>query len=91
MLVEVTGQGGWGYCFEGPIQLYKLLAAQGDDRASALLAAAYQGLTALAEGFADQVPRDICMRSELLAREICDAWAAAQAAQAGLTSGAAAS
>ena len=51
----------------------------------------YQGLIALAERFADQVPRDICMRSELLAREICDAWAAAQAAQAGLTSGAAAS
>ena len=91
VLADVADKGGWSDSYEGAMHLHHVLSPRGDSRASALLATAYQGLSAMAERFADQVPRDIYMRSDLLAREICDAWAAAQAAQHPLTSEGAAS
>ena len=77
LLAEVAELGGWGDAFEPPFSVYCALAPLGDERAGALLAAAYQGLSAQAELLAEHVPRESFMRSTWAAREICAAWAAA--------------
>ncbi len=81
VLADVADKGGWGDSYEGAMHLHHVLSPRGDNRASALLATAHQGLCAMAERFAGQVPREIYMRSDLMAREISDAWATAQAAR----------
>ena len=79
LLAEVAEQGGWGDAFEPPYCVYSALAPLGDERAGALLAAAYEGLSAQAELLAEHVPRESFMRSTWAARGIGDAWAAARA------------
>ena len=78
VLAEVTEQGGWTEeCFNGPIHLYRVLAPRGDPRASGLLATAHQQLNALADRYAEFVPREQFLRATTLRREVCDTWAAA--------------
>ncbi len=79
LLAEAEEQGGWGDAFEPPYFIYCALAPLGDERAGTLLADAYRGLIAHADLLAEHVPRDSFMASTLAAREICTAWAAAQA------------
>ena len=79
LLAEVVEQGGWGESFEPQYHLYCALAALGDERAAALLAAAYQGLSAQADLFAEHVSREDLMASTFASRGVRDAWAAAQA------------
>jgi tetratricopeptide (TPR) repeat protein len=80
VLVEVSEQGGWTEeCFNGPIHLYRVLAPRGDPRAPGLLATAHQQLNALADRYAEFVPREQFLRATALRRQVCDAWAAAQA------------
>lgn len=82
LLAEVGTQGGWGdgtdAMFEPPYNLSCVLAALGDDRAAGLLGTAYRGLCAQADHLAAHVPREAFMRSTVLTRELCAAWAAAQ-------------
>ena len=79
LLAEVAEQGGWGDAFEPPFSVYCALAPLGDERAGALLAAAYQGLSAQAELLAEYVPHESFMRATWAARGIGDAWAATRA------------
>ncbi|WP_458232824.1 ATP-binding protein [Roseateles sp. P5_E8] len=79
LLAEVAAQGGWDGAFEPPYQLYRALAPLGDPRADGLLASSYSALTARADLFAEYVPRDSFMQSTMVARGICEHWAAAQA------------
>ena len=57
-----------------------MLAPPGDERAASLLESAHRGLNALADRYADVVPRASFLVASSIAREICAAWAAAQAA-----------
>jgi len=81
VLAEVAEKGGWtDFCFNGPIHLYRVLAPLGDPRAAGLLQTAHQRLNALADRYAEFVPREQFLRATALRREIGDAWAAVQAA-----------
>lgn len=55
-----------------------MLAPLGDERAASLLESAHRGLNALADRYADVVPRASFLVASSIAREICAAWAAAQ-------------
>jgi len=79
VLADVAEKGGWAGCTDGPMYLYRVLAPLGDPRAPALLATAHQSSSALADSFAELVPRDHFMQSTALRRATCAAWAAAQA------------
>jgi hypothetical protein len=79
LLAEVHKGGGWSDCYMGANNLYRALTAMGDVRAGAVLAAAHQALVLQADRVAAYVPRDEYMRSQMATREICEAWAAAQA------------
>jgi len=80
LLAEVDAAGGWDGGFEAPYQLYRALAPLGDPRADGLLACSYSALSARAELLAEHVPRDTFMQSTIVARGICEHWAAAGAA-----------
>ena len=79
LLADVHEGGGWSDCYDGANHLYRALSAMGDVRAGPLLVAAYQGLVLEADRGAAYVPRDEYLRSRIVSREICEAWAAAQA------------
>ena len=79
LLAEVQEGGGWSGCYDAPNHLYRALTAMGDVRAGAMLAAAHQALVHEADRIAAYVPRDEYMRSQRATREICEAWAEAQA------------
>ena len=80
MLAEVAEKGGWtDFCFNGPIHLYRVLAPLGEPRGR-LAADRPSRLNALADRYAECVPREQFLRATALRREIGDAWAAVQAA-----------
>ena len=81
LLAEVQEGGGWSGCYDGANNLYHALTAMGDARAGVVLAAAHQALVLEADRVAAYVPRDAYMRSQIATREICAAWAAAQAGE----------
>jgi predicted ATPase/class 3 adenylate cyclase len=92
LLTEVREGGGWGGNSYGPYYLYRALSDMSDKRAGTLLVTAHQILGLEADRVAAYVPRDVYLRSEMISRDICEAWAAAhQGGDADLTGVAAAS
>ena len=73
VLAEVAAQGGWGEEIDGRVFLHRVLAAQGDHRASTLLVTAGQNLDALAQRFSALVPREAFIRIYADWRELGDA------------------
>ena len=73
VLADVAAQGGWGEAIDGPLFLHRVLAAQGDPRASTLLVTASHNLDALAQRYSALVPRARFVRTASAWREIGDA------------------
>ena len=80
VMAEVTAQGGWGEAIDGPVFLHRVLAAQGDPRASTLLMTASQNLDALAHRYSALLPRETFVRTAAAWREIGDVLAATRRA-----------
>ena len=79
LLAEVARCGGWGDYGDPQFHLFCVLAPLGDERVAGLLESAHRGLNVLADRYADVVPRASFLVASSIAREICAAWAAAQA------------
>jgi len=73
VLADVAAQGGWREVINGPVFLYRVLASQGDHRASTLLITASQNLDALAQRQSALVPREAFVRIDAVWRELGDA------------------
>jgi class 3 adenylate cyclase/tetratricopeptide (TPR) repeat protein len=82
LLSEVAEHGHWGETYEAPFHVYCVLNAVNDERAGEVLAAAHERLGAQAQTVADAVPLETYLQATMISRDICHAWAAAQAGQA---------
>ncbi|MBL8360798.1 MAG: AAA family ATPase [Rubrivivax sp.] len=87
LLAEVAAGGGWSDSGDAQFHLYRVLAPLGDPRAAGLLESAHRGVNALADLYADVVPRATYLAANGTVREICAAWAAGRGEVAGAAPG----